>query len=194
MPPRTSTTRGKAAAVPAAPVAGISTSFRPQAAELAPALIAQHMVNNAAGRLALQKQLSEILANYRDRLRASGGPQNDVARAAAYLVASSHQVYHDRGMMPRSQFDALRRQLERAFQSNPVFQRKSDRDRQIEFEAYAIMGSVIDISSTAYKQANDNKGLQDVKQLAKAHFESMMGLPPERVRFSDQGAQVLAGR
>lgn len=175
------------------PAPARSTSFTPQAAELAPALMANEGGNySRAERDRLRQQFSEFLATYRERLREAGGPQNDVARAAAWLAQTSHNAYFGGEPMPQTQFDALRRQFEREFAASADFQRKSDRDRQVEFEIYAILGSVVAVMDYNLRQTPNAADTAQMKKLARESFTGLMGVPPERVRLTAAGYEIVA--
>lgn len=173
------------------PVAGASasggTTFRPQAAELAPALMA---ADAGGDREDVRRQLSGFLAAYRERLRGSGGPQNDVARAGAFLADVSHRAYFGRAQGPAASFEALRIQLQVEFLASPDFRRKGDRDRQMEFELYAILGTMI--ATMAYDQAiaPTPARAQLLRRLARESFVGLMGVPPERVRMTAAGYEI----
>jgi hypothetical protein len=168
--------------------------FTPQAAELAPALMAGAGGNySRAERQRMQRQLSEYLAAYRDKLRASGGPQNDVARAAAYLASASHEIYFGTSPISDAQFQALRGQFERQFAASGDFQQKSDRERQIEFEIYAILGTMIIMMQLNLEDAPDPAGTAQMKRLAGESFVGLMGVPPEQVRMTSAGYEIVGG-
>jgi hypothetical protein len=129
-----------------------------------------------------EKNFSELLAIYRERLRASGGKQNDVARAAAFLVANSYGVYSGVGPLSEIQFNALRRQLDEAFASSPSFQRKRDRERQIEFELYGILGTAV--------LNPDESQRPRLKMLARESLIGLLGVSPDQLVITERGAEI----
>lgn len=164
------------------PPSASGTDFRPQTASVAPAVMAAATSRTAAERAKLEQAYSEMLAVYRERLRASGGPQNDVARAAAFLIATSYGAYHGTGSIPQSHFDVVRGQLAREFASDPAFQRKSDRERQLEFELYAILGTAVVLHDPAKRES--------LRTLARENLIAALGVPPERIVITDRGVET----
>jgi hypothetical protein len=167
---------------PAAPSSAAGTSFRPQAPALAPALMAAMTGGSAAERRRTEQSFTEVLGVYRERLRAAGGDQNNVARAAAFLIANSYEVHSGSGPLSQARFDSLRRQLERALAADPDFARKSDRDRQIEFELYAILGTAVLLQDESQRER--------LRRLARENLEGVLGVAPERIAITDEGLEV----
>lgn len=188
------TSPGKARPAPPAggghgtPLAG-STSFRPVAPSIMPREMAEELANTPAERARLEKMFSDLLENYRNRLRQAGGPQTDVARAASFLISASRSVYFDTQPMSMAQINALREHIREVFASDEKFQRASDRERQKMFETYAIVGAFIDAGFHIVKQAGDREGMRQWHEMARANFENMLGAPPEKVDFTLNGVE-----
>ena len=89
--------------------------------------------------------------------------------------------------MAEKQYEAVRRQLQQEFLSSADFLKKSDRDRQIEFELYAILGAMIDGMNTELNSVPDEGKRTQLRKLASESFTSLMGVPPERVELSSGG-------
>lgn len=162
--------------------AGADTSFRPQAPEIAPALMAAEVARSAEDRRQTERNFSQLLSIYRQRLRAAGGAQNDVARAAAFLVSNSYETYFGTGPLTQAQFQLLRRQFAREFAASPAFQRKSSRERQIEFEIYAILGTAL----VAIEGATPER----LRLMARENLVATLGVPPERLAMTENGLAI----
>lgn len=171
------------------PVAG-TTTFRPVADRIMPRQMAQAMGDTPAERQRLEKLFSELLDAYLRRLREAGLPQNDVARAASYLVTASYLVAQDdRVPLDEGQLAALRRHMSENFASDETFRRLSDRERQEMFEDYGITATWIDAGYNAVKGAGDQKAMRQWREMARKNFEGLMGAPIESVVFTHGGVR-----
>ncbi len=167
----------------------VSTSFRPVAPSIMPREMAEELAATPAERARLEKMFSDLLENYRDHLRQAGGSQTDVARAASFLILASRNVYFDTQPVGAAQRNALREHIREVFASDEEFRRASDRERQKMFETYAIVGTLIDAGFNIVKQAGDRDGMRHWHEMARKHFENMLGAPPEKVDFTVNGVE-----
>ncbi|HEX7314727.1 MAG TPA: DUF6683 family protein [Pyrinomonadaceae bacterium] len=168
---------------------GGGTTFREVAPSIMPRQLAQEMARTAAERQKLERVFSDLLENYRNNLRQSGAPLNDVARAASFLIASSYMVYFDTKPMSDAQYLALRRQMHEVFAGDAQFQRLPDRDKQKMFEGYGITAAWIDIGYQMVKRDGDREGMTQWREMARRNLENMLGASPEQVRFTDAGVE-----
>ncbi|HVF55382.1 MAG TPA: DUF6683 family protein [Pyrinomonadaceae bacterium] len=182
--PTTSTGGG-----PSGQPANGTTTFRPVAASIMPQQLAREMAKTPAEREKLERMFSDLLENYRDNLRKSGGSMYDVARAASYLVAASHMVYFETEFLSDDKYEALRAQMHEVFASDPQFQRMSDRQKQQMFESYGIAATWIDAGYHIVKRKNDREGIVQWREMARRNFENMLGAEPEKVRFTNAGVE-----
>lgn len=176
-------------ASPPAPAPRISTDFRPASAAIMPRELANQMGGTPAQRAKFEELFANCLDNYRRRLRSAGGPQNDVARAATYLISSSYGVYFDTEPMSGPAFQALRDEVAELFARDESFRAASDRERQKMFEQYAILGVYLEIGYAMMKEHSDQYGMREWRRMAKLHFEDMLGAPPDQVRFTASGIE-----
>lgn len=170
-----------------APSSNASTAFRPTAAELAPAIMAGPVPtksDSTAQRADTKKGYSELLAMFRERLRTAGGPQNDVARAAAWMTVNSYQIYFGRPPLSQAQFDSVYSQLRSEFAASGQFRAKADRERQVEFELYGILGTaVLPVAGVEQKT---------VRALARENLRGFFGAVPEQISLTPEGFVVRA--
>lgn len=181
------TTGGNSSA--STPRAQGTTTFRPVAAAIMPQQLARGMARTPAEQQKLERMFSDLLENYRSRLRQSGGDSNDVARAASYLVAASQMVYFDAGFMSDDKYDALRAQMREVFATDAQFQRMTDRERQQLFESYGIAATWIDAGYRIVKQKGDQQAMKQWREMARRNFANMLGASPEQVRFTSAGVE-----
>jgi hypothetical protein len=148
------------------------------------------MGKSPAERQRLEKLFSELLDVYHRRLREAGLPQNDVARAASYLVTASYLVAQDdRVPLDEGQLAALRRHMSEVFASDETFRRLNDRERQELFEDYGITATWIDAGYNAVKEAGDREAMKQWREMARKNFEGLMGAPLESVVFTPGGVR-----
>lgn len=175
---------------PRTPAPAGSTTFRPVADSIMPRQMSQALGDTPEERRRLEKMFSDLLENYRDRLRQAGAPSNDVSRAAAYLVTASYAVSQDeRVSLDEGQLAALRRHLSELFAGDEAFQRMTDRERQELFEDYGITATWIDAGYNIVKQAGDREAMRQWREMARQNFTGVLGAPPEDVLFTAAGVR-----
>ncbi|MET0646042.1 MAG: DUF6683 family protein [Pyrinomonadaceae bacterium] len=161
------------------------TTFQPVAPMLAPRQLA---AKASAEQKEVEKFYSELLEDYKALARRKGLPQNDVARAASFALAVSHDVYSGEGReLGQRQLEGLREQMREVLSEDADFQRLSDREKQELFEGYAILGMYISTLYDGARRANHQKGIEQLRQMARTHLEETFGVPVERVTFTDAG-------
>lgn len=168
-----------------APSAGGTTTFRPVAPMIAPQQLAAKV---PAERKELEKFYAGLLEDYRRILRGKGVPENDVARAASFAVVVSHDVYNERDLT-QAQTEGLRRQMREIFAEDAEFQRMPDRARQELYESYAIIGMLISSLYDGSVRGNHQKGIEQMRSLARTQLEETFGVPVERLAFTDDGVK-----
>lgn len=189
--PGRSASRPGTSGAPSRPAASVaaSTSFQPVAAPIMPRIFATEMGGTPVQLAKYEELFVNCLENYRRRLRRAGGPQNDVARAASYLISSSYDVYFDTGPLSEPVFLALRAEINDTLLRDESFRRASNHERQKMFEQYAILGAYLEIGYAMMREDNDRQGMREWRRMAKLHFEDMLGAPPAKVRLTQNGIE-----
>lgn len=165
------------------PAAG-ATTFKP----VAPALVPRQLAARApAEREEAERFFTRLLEEYREIMRSKGLPPNDVARAASFLVASSHNVYSVGGDLAPGQLDGLREQMREVFAEDAEFQRLSDREKQELFEGYAIIGMYL--SGVKASDSGDREWLAQMRRLARTQLEETFGAPADKLVFTNDGVK-----
>jgi hypothetical protein len=165
-----------------------TTTFRAVAPSIMPREMAGELAATPAQRPRLEKLFGDLLSIYRERLRQSGGSQNDVSRAAGYLINSSYAVYSD-AELSQAQYEALLRHMREVYAADEKFRRASDRERQKMFETFAIVANWINVGFGTGKERGDREEMQKWRDIARANFENMLGAPPEQVMFTLNGVE-----
>jgi hypothetical protein len=161
------------------------TTFRPVAPMLAPQQLA---AKASAEQKEVEKFYSDLLEDYKALARQKGLPQNDVARAASFALAVSHDVYSGDGReLSQRQLDGLREQMREVLSEDADFQRLSDREKQELFEGYAILGMYISTLYDGARRSNHQKGIEQLRQVARTHLEETFGVRVENLTFTDSG-------
>lgn len=187
--PAASSSRLPTSSGPIAGSASGGTTFRQVEPSIAPAYLARTIGRNPEERTRIERMFSDLLENFRDNARRSGGEINDVARSATYLIASSYSVYFNTEPLNPEAYAALREQVRQAFNEDAEFQRLSDREKQRVHESYAITGAWIDIGESILKRKGDQKGVEQWRQMARQNLQNMLGVAPEQVRFTQTGVE-----
>lgn len=168
---------------PAPPARG-TTTFRP----VAPMIVPQQLASKSqAERGEAERFFAKLLGEYREIMRSKGLPPNDVARAASFLVAISHDVYSDAGKLGPGQLDGLREQMREVFAEDAQFQRLSDREKQELFEGYAIIGMYL--SGVPASKGDDREWLAQMRRLARTQLEETFGVSVDRLVFTNDGVK-----
>lgn len=165
------------------PAAG-TTTFRPVAPMLVPR---QFAARAPAEREEAERFFAKLLEEYREIMRSKGLPANDVARAASFLVAISHDVYSDGGKLGPGQLDGLREQMREVFAEDAEFQRLSDREKQELFEGYAIIGMYL--SGVSASKGDDREWLAQMRRLARTQLEETFGVSVDKLVFTNDGVK-----
>ncbi|HYN86268.1 MAG TPA: DUF6683 family protein [Pyrinomonadaceae bacterium] len=166
-----------------------ATTFRPVAVQLVPQELARALADSAQKRTRYERFMTELLDGYKERLRRRNAPENDVARAASFLISQSYFVYRDGTPLTEEQFAALVEQVREALAREPSFASRDDRERQQMYERYAIKGSFLGLGYLLMKQQGDAKTLDGLRQLAKRQLEEMLGSRADEISFTDGGVE-----
>lgn len=179
-------TTGTARTAPASASTG-TTTFRPVAAMLLPSKLAAATPDERA---AAEQFFAKLLNGYKDLVRQRGAPANDVARAASFMIISSHDIYDDGRPLTEAQRNALREQMREVFAGDAGFQQRSNREKQEIFESYALMGMFLGTISQGAQQQGDAAKLAELRELARKQLEETFGVPVSRLSFAESGVEI----
>jgi hypothetical protein len=154
-----------------------------------PQELARQIARSPADIPRLERMFTDLLLNYKDQLHRKKAPPNDVARAASFLVSASYRVYFDTEPLNEAQYRALRAQMHQVFVEDDEFQKLPDREKQKLFEGYGIVGSWISLDYDMAKEKGDTQAMGQWREMAQINFENMLGVPPEKVRFTAKGIE-----
>lgn len=163
-----------------------ATTFNPVAPSVAPQQLAAKVT---AERKETEQFYAGLLEAYRGMLRERGLPENDVARAASFAVSVSYSVYSDGRFLSEQQLAGLREQMREVFSEDAEFQRLSDRDKQELYESYAIIGMYLSSIYDGARKAGHQKGVEQMRHLARTQLEETFGAPAEQLAFTDDGVK-----
>ncbi len=195
------------------------TIFTHTGGSLLPKLLAGKSAVTTAEQLKAEQFFISLLNLYEGTARKDGFPANDLAYAFEYFVVNSYMTYHDlhdvdydkdprvkrgKDMFDRltlinekkllkvslSQERAIYNQFKTLLAGNPEVLKMTDGQKQELAELLAIMFGV---QYTAYiKGVNreDEKGIEQARQMAKQYLEKLIGVPVERIKIGDNGLRM----
>jgi hypothetical protein len=163
-----------------------ATTFNPVAPSVAPQQLAAKVT---AERKETEQFYAGLLESYREMLRERGLPENDVARAASFAVSVSYSVYSDGRFLSEQQLAGLREQMREVFSEDAEFQRLSDRDKQELYESYAIIGMYLSSIYDGARKAGHQKGVEQMRHLARTQLEETFGASAEQLAFTEDGVK-----
>lgn len=175
----------------AAPIMNGTTTFRPVAPMLIPQQLASE-AKNPAERQGTEKFYAGLLNTYKQMMRQKGAPMNDVARAASFMAINSYYTYTGGRELTARQMDALREQFRIAYANDAGFQHLADRERQSNYESYAIIGTFLASAYESFKgahQEGDAAKLQNLREIARKQLEATFGVPVDQISFTNNGVE-----
>lgn len=170
-----------------APVRLASTRFRPVAPSIVPHRLALQFGRDAAHRAVLENYFATTLRDYGDLLRRRGGPPNDVARAASFVVATSYDTLQGRDTLGVPEMTALRAQMAAEFPKDARFQAFDDRRKQELYENFVILGMHMGGLLLRANQTHDEELRRVAQRMASRQLENMFGVPANRIRIDRSG-------
>lgn len=184
-------TGGRTANAASINVARGTTIFRPVAPMIMPQQLAAASGSQAA-RQETEKFYAGLLNAYKELGLRKNAPNNDVARAASFMAINCYYTYTGGRELTARQMDALREQFHVAYANDAGFQRLADRERQSNYESYAIMGMFIASAYESYKgahQEGDAAKLQNLREIARKQLEATFGAPVDQLSFTNNGVE-----
>ena len=175
---------------PPAPTGQGGTTFRPATLAIVPQALARDVARSPSDRAELERFFTDLLENYKGRLRQRGAAPNDVSRAASFMISASYAVYRDGETLSEQQFTALREQVRSAFLDDPDFARRGDRERQRLFESFAITGAFLDIGYQLARQRGDQNTMAEPRQVAGQQLQERRA-PHNHISSRPEGSIVL---
>lgn len=176
--------------LPSNPDEATSTTFQPQATAIMPEVIAERTAKTPQERQEVAQNLTRWLQDYTQLLRKNNKPENDVARATAFLIANNYQVYSGK-KISQPQFDALVANIRTTLGQDRQFLAASDRTKQQIYEEAAIMGTYVLVAQEIAQQNKDSQSVAQLRDIAKRVVESFFEVPIEKVRLTSQGVELL---
>lgn len=161
--------------------------FRPAAGWLFLPELAERLSTNAEEQAAVL-QLMEIGAAETRRLLAAEGAENDIAAATALFVSQLWQFVRS-SELPEADTDALHAQIAGVL-AGPELAAMSDADKQRYWEF--CVGFPVFVLGLR-EVIEDDSALADLRSIAGAGFESLIGVQPETVDIGPEGLTVRAG-
>jgi hypothetical protein len=159
---------------------GCPTNFRTAAAAIAPAWYAKQEKDPTEAARNQQKAL-EYLEKYKAHAIKRGWETNDIARAYAFFVSLTYNVYSlGKGPDPL-QFEVMTKRIRGELSKDPKFQANGDRDRQFIYERLILVALDNEAGYVFAKQRNDRASQEKHRERAKFWLEDVMEKPVNQI-------------
>lgn len=159
---------------------GCPTGFRTAAAAIAPAWYAKQEKDPKEAARSQQKAV-EYLEKYKAHALKRGWEVNDIARAYAFFVSLTYNVYSlGKGPDP-AQFDVMTKRIRNELSKDAKFQANGDRDRQFIYERLILVALDNESGYVFAKQRNDKISQEKHRDRAKFWLEDVMEKPVNQI-------------
>jgi hypothetical protein len=159
---------------------GCPTSFRTAAAAIAPAWYAKQEKDPKEAARSQQKAV-EYLEKYKAHALKRGWEVNDIARAYAFFVSLTYNVYSTGKGPDPAQFDVMTKRIRNELSKDPKFQANGDRDRQFIYERLILVALDNEAGYVFAKQRNDKISQDKHRDRAKFWLEDVMEKPVNQI-------------
>jgi hypothetical protein len=192
------------------------TKFNHTGSLILPRLLAEKSA--VTGPADAEQFFASLLNLYEQTARKDGFPANDLAYAFEYFVVNSYMTYHDlhnvdydkdprvkRGkdsferltissqkrllQVTLTQERAIYNQFKALLSDNPAIRKMTDSEKQQVTELLAIM---FGLGYGAYMKgvnSEDEKAIEQARQMARMHLERLTGAPVERIKIDNDGVR-----
>lgn len=159
---------------------GCPTNFRTAAAAIAPAWYAKQEKDPKEATRNQQKAL-EYLEKYKAHAVKRGWEMNDIARAYAFFVSLTYNVFSTGKGPDQAQFDVMTLRIRKELSKDPKFQANGDRDRQFIYERLILVALDNEAGYVFAKQRNDKISQEKHRERAKFWLEDVMEKPVSQI-------------
>lgn len=159
---------------------GCQTNFRTGATAIAPAWYAKQEKNPKEAARSQQKAL-DYLEKYKAHAIKRGWETNDTARAYAFFVSLTYNVYSmGKGPDP-AQFEVMTTRIRNELSKDAKFQANGDRERQFIYERLVLVALDNEAGYVFSKQRNDQISQEKHRVRAKFWLEDVMEKPAAQI-------------
>lgn len=158
-------------------------------AKLAQTFVPDGTADAAKTRAEVEKTLVQIYDEYQANMR-KAGQEFDLARATGAYIMLSYGVAADRELT-LDEFRALVRQVRAMCGTDAKFQSQSAQQKQEEYEFLVIMGELVAVAYDGAKRDRNTAALRDVQKMAEDNIQSLLGVPPRRLRITSAGYEII---
>jgi hypothetical protein len=201
-------------AAPASKPVPEPTKFNHTGQLILPKLLAEKAAG--AGQQNAEQFFASLLSLYEQTARKDGFPANDLAYAFEYFVVNTYMTYHHLHDVPyekdprvkhgKDMFDrltlsnekkllkvtmlqeqAVYQQFKSVLSDNPAIAKLSDREKQELTELLAIMFGVDYMAYMKGVNSEDDKAIEQARQIAGKYLERITGVAVERIKINESG-------
>jgi hypothetical protein len=159
------------------------------------AMFAKNSGKAGKERAELEDQLTAVFVTlvdfYDKRSKQQKAPPNDLARTLAYCIALNY-AYATEQDVSAGGLVALRSKIRTALTSDKKFRALSDVKKQEMSEGLIILSHFVALGYDQSKEAKQTQAMKNFKKLAAINLQSILGVPPARVRLEKTGLVVAA--
>ena len=156
--------------------AGCLTTFKPVAADVAPSWYARQENNKDEAAKSQQKAIA-YLEKYKAHAIKRGWELNDIARAYAFFVSLTYNVYSQGKGPDRAQMEKLTKRFRQDLAKDAKFQANNDQERQFIYERLILVALDNEAGYVFAQQRNDRVSQQKHLERAKLWLEDVIEVP-----------------
>jgi hypothetical protein len=166
------------------------TVFHAPQAPFVPQQLAARLGKTQQERQYIEGVLTRCLTFYTDTAKQKGVPLNDVALALNYFISTNYFVY-SLGRGPTSKQMSATRDLIRAnMVQDEACRRMSDKQKQEAYETLIVLAGFVDMGYGTSKKSGDANAAEQFREMAKHNLETVLGVPIEKIHFTDDGLEL----
>ena len=166
------------------------TTFQTSQPPFVPQLLAARLGKTSQERQYIEGVLSKCLTFYTDTAKQKGVPLNDVALALNYYISTNYFVYSlGRGPTP-PQMSATRDLIRTNMVQDQAFRQMSDRQKQEAYETLIVLAGFVDMGYGTSKNSGDTYAAEQFREMAKHNLETLLGVPIDRIHFTNDGLEL----
>jgi hypothetical protein len=172
------------------PPAISDTTFTPVGAPFVPHQLSVQLGKSPQEQKYIEEVLTKCLNFYKDNAQQKGVPLNDVARALNYYIATSYFVYSNGSGPSQKQMDATRDTIKTNLIQDETFKQMSDRQKQEAYETLIVLAGFVDLGYGTTRQNGNDASAAQFRDMAKHNLETLLGVPVDKIHFTDDGLQL----
>ncbi|HET6976030.1 MAG TPA: DUF6683 family protein [Pyrinomonadaceae bacterium] len=166
------------------------TIFHTSQPSFVPQQLAARLGKTAQERQHIEGVLTQCLTFYTDTAKQKGVPLNDVALALNYFISTNYYVYSVGRGPTSAQMSATRDMIRANMIQDQAFRQMSDQQKQEAYETLIVLAGFVDMGYGTSKKSGDEGAAEQFREMAKYNLETVLGVPIDKIRFTDDGLEL----